>query len=98
MRVLSFASRVGELVAMDSKLTYKRARPSQIAPGLMPPFGPPAHPAFPSGHATQSYLIAHCLAVVTRQGWPAAFEGFNLPESAYREQLFWLAHRLSINR
>lgn len=98
-RVLSFAARVGELVAMHSKLKYKRARPSQVAPGLMPPFGPPAHPSFPSGHATQSYMIAYCLAEATRSGAPVAPTGsFKEPDSAYAKQLLWLANRISKNR
>jgi hypothetical protein len=33
-----------------------RARPSTICPALFPPISVPAHPSWPSGHATQSRL------------------------------------------
>ena len=32
--------------------------PRSCAPGLVPPFGPPGHPAFPSGHSFLGHLIA----------------------------------------
>ena len=33
-------------------------RPSIICPGLTAPFGPPHHPAFPSGHSFLGHFIA----------------------------------------
>ena len=58
----SIAMAVGQLVVTDLKAKYNRARPSQIAPGLVPPFRVPGHPAYPSGHAMQSHLVAHAMA------------------------------------
>jgi PAP2 superfamily len=49
---------VGEFVAMYWKRQYNRARPSQLSPGLMPPIAVPAHASYPSGHATQAYLLS----------------------------------------
>jgi len=49
---------VGEFVAMYWKRQYNRARPSQLSPGLMPPIPVPSHASFPSGHATQAYLLS----------------------------------------
>jgi hypothetical protein len=41
-----------------------RPRPSHLLPALMPPVPLPGHPAFPSGHATQSRLMARCITKV----------------------------------
>ncbi|MEJ5992120.1 phosphatase PAP2 family protein [Ramlibacter sp. PS3R-8] len=43
---------------MRWKSLYKRVRPSVLCPALALPFGPPAHPAFPSGHSTAGHFIA----------------------------------------
>jgi hypothetical protein len=43
-----------------------RARASQICPALMPPVPVPGHPSFPSGHATQSMLMALCAGEATQ--------------------------------
>lgn len=63
-----------------------RARPSQVCPALMPPIAVPGHPSFPSGHATQSMLMALCAgeAMVGRSpptngststgGWPSLLQ------------------------
>jgi membrane-associated phospholipid phosphatase len=49
---------IGNLVYSYYKQLFKRVRPSVLCPGLAPPFGPPAHPAFPSGHSFLGHLIA----------------------------------------
>jgi membrane-associated phospholipid phosphatase len=41
-----------------------RPRPSQLSPVLLPPIEVPGHPAYPSGHATEAYLLAACLGEV----------------------------------
>lgn len=89
LRVLSLASRIGEFVAIHAKDIFNRPRPSQVSPGILPPFGPPSHPSFPSGHATQSRLIQRCLEVVTAAGAAA---------SPYGTHLDWLCQRISYNR
>ncbi|WP_439580593.1 hypothetical protein [Elioraea sp.] len=90
LRLLFMASRIAELVSMRAKLFYDRPRPSELCPGLMPPYGPPAHASFPSAHATQSFLIAYCLDHAMR---PSGGD-----VSPYRDQLFWLARRITLNR
>jgi hypothetical protein len=59
-RLLHAASLVGAYVSLHFKAHYRRARPSQMAPGLMPPIPVPGHPAYPSGHSTQAHLMALC--------------------------------------
>lgn len=75
----------GQLDEAASKLP-PRARPSQVCPALMPPIAVPGHPSFPSGHATQSMLMALCAgeAMVDRSpptneatstgGWPSLLQ------------------------
>ncbi len=58
----SVAEMVGLFVVMYYKARYGRARPSRLSPLLRPPIAVPTHAAYPSGHATQSFLIAHMLA------------------------------------
>jgi hypothetical protein len=48
---------IGNLVYMTYKELFRRVRPSRICPGLVPPFGPPRHPAFPSGHSFLGHFI-----------------------------------------
>jgi hypothetical protein len=58
------ALQIGHFQAMYYKKVFKRPRPSQRLPHLMPPIDPPGHAAFPSGHATQAWLIAEVLKKV----------------------------------
>ena len=49
---------IGNITYMSYKAHYNRVRPSVLCPGLTPPFGPPMHPAFPSGHSFLAHFIA----------------------------------------
>ncbi len=49
---------IGNVIYMAYKAYYKRVRPSILRPGLTVPFGPPAHPAFPSGHSFLAHFIS----------------------------------------
>ena len=91
LRVLSLASRIGEFVAMYAKKHFDRPRASEVSPGIFPPFGPPAHPSFPSSHATQSRMIELCLREVTKGATGAA-------SSPYAYHLDWICQRISYNR
>ena len=53
---------------MYYKDKFKRVRPSQLCPALMPPLAVPGHASFPSGHSTQAHLIAECLKLVLPRG------------------------------
>jgi membrane-associated phospholipid phosphatase len=80
--------RIGEMVAIFYKKIFLRPRPNIICPALQPPLGPPGHPAFPSGHALQGWLLTKWLVEIT--GGPGT--------SIYQTQLEWLAERVAINR
>jgi hypothetical protein len=93
------------------KSEFKRVRPSLLCPGLVPPFGPPMHPAFPSGHSLLGHFIALLLLEI-----PAIADRFGVfkpanpgkgqkptkgdldDESEIASPLFWLAQRLAKNR
>jgi hypothetical protein len=61
------AARIASFAVMHYKATFNRMRPSSVMPGLLPALSVPGHPAYPSGHATQAYLVAMCLEVVMPQ-------------------------------
>jgi hypothetical protein len=62
--LLEIALRVGQFQAIHYKREFSRPRPSQLSPALMPPIDVPGHASFPSGHATEAYLMAKCLEKV----------------------------------
>jgi hypothetical protein len=84
--LLNFAQRVGEIAALYFKKKYARVRPSTLCPGLLVPFGPPRHPAFPSGHSLTGHLTTYLL--------------LEIPEinAGLSTELSWLADRVAKNR
>jgi acid phosphatase (class A) len=97
LTLVQTALRIGELVVMFYKDKYARPRPSHVCPTLAPPFGPPGHPSFPSGHALQGHLVAHCLTMMTRV---QTNDDPNTPiyDYPWEGQIFWLANRIALNR
>ena len=81
---LKCATRVGEFLMCHYKMRFARPRPQQLAPGLMPGQSLSSHPAYPSGHATISHLIAYALA--------------DIVPDALAASLHALADRISRNR
>ncbi|HMO46620.1 MAG TPA: hypothetical protein PKB14_11390 [Rubrivivax sp.] len=58
MQLIRCGLAIGNLVYMHYKQMFRRIRASTLCPGLVPPFGPPRHPAFPSGHSFLGHFIA----------------------------------------
>ena len=48
---------IGNIAYSHYKAMFKRIRPSVVCPGLAPPFGPPGHPSFTSGHSFLGHLM-----------------------------------------
>lgn len=80
--LMNVAYGLGPLV-VPFKDRFKRARPSQLSPTLAPMILVPGHPAYPSGHGFQSWLIA----LMTAEVRPDA-----------RSALFAMAQRIGMNR
>lgn len=70
---------------MAFKHRWKRPRPAQLEPRLRPAVECPGHAAFPSGHSTQSHLVALVMGEVTGS-------------SAIRDALWTAADRIAENR
>jgi len=87
-RLIALGLSVAGVVGMHHKLNLKRPRPAQVLPGLFPFLPTPAHPSYPSNHATQSHTAA--LLLIDAIGATAA--------AAYAEPLKLLADRISVNR
>ena len=49
---------IGNISYFYYKQQFKRVRASTLCPCLTPPFGPPAHPSFPSRHSFLGHFIA----------------------------------------
>jgi len=60
LKLIDMGLALGNVAYMSYKAYFKRVRPSVLRPGLTVPFGPPAHPAFPSGHG----FLAHFLSLL----------------------------------
>jgi membrane-associated phospholipid phosphatase len=100
---------MGNMFYMYYKEVFRRVRPSAIAPGLVPPFGPPRHPAFPSGHSFAGHFCALLLLeiedlAVLYGELNAAGQRRKPPLSkvmstdVFEGPLLWLASRLAKNR
>ena len=58
LKLIDVGLALGNVAYMSYKTHFKRVRPSILRPGPTVPFGPPAHPAFPSGHSFLAHLIS----------------------------------------
>ena len=56
--------RIGQFQSLWFKSKFNRARPTAVSPYLGPIFDPPGHSSYPSGHATEAYLVARLLEQV----------------------------------
>ena len=88
-RLISIAIRVSGIVGMQWKLKFKRARPVQVWPGLLPLIPTPPHPSYPSNHATQAMTAALLLMDALDE---------KDPNSGIGKYLINLAKRIAINR
>ena len=111
MQLIRCGLAIGNLAYMHYKSRFRRPRPSFLAPGLVPPFGPPRHPAFPSGHSFLGHFIALLLleidGVAQRFGVGMDMNGNVGVQTSFADisgndplggVLFWLAERLGVSR
>jgi membrane-associated phospholipid phosphatase len=112
IEVINCGLAIGNLVYMHYKQRFRRVRPSTLCPGLVPPFGPPRHPAFPSGHSFLGHFIALLLLEIPEVAelfgeWDATATPPKRTQttlakvmntSQFTGPLLWLAARLAKNR
>jgi hypothetical protein len=83
---LGFAS----IICMRFKAAMAVARPVDMSTEIQPIIATPSHSAFPSGHATEAFMIAYTLPYIVSK---------NLDEQKhYRDQLLKQAERIAVNR
>jgi membrane-associated phospholipid phosphatase len=80
-------------VQMRFKHVFASARPVELSPQIQPMIPTPGHGSWPSGHATEAFIVATVLEALLNAANPAAGNG-----SACREQMQRLAARIAINR
>ena len=88
-RLLHVGNLVGGFAVMYYKDKFKRVRPSQLCPALLPPIAVPGHASFPSGHSTQAHLAAACVKLALPK---------NNTLKTLSQALDVLAHRIARNR
>ena len=86
LRMLAIVEQSGLIISAHFKNHYRRVRPHIAEARLEPLITTPNHSSYPSGHATQAYLLAHAMTEIMgdRSGHVAAF--------------FDIAQRIAINR
>ena len=114
MELIRTGLAIGNLAYMYYKRENRRVRPSYICPGLAPSFGPPGHPAFPSGHSFLGNFISLLLLEIpqvaarfgigmkadgTVSGSKPTWTQYQTDDPAVvNGPLFWLARRLAKTR
>ena len=83
---------------MQFKFHFQRPRPNQVCPALLPPIDPPQHAAYPSGHATQSKLLACLMSAIVGPRSTTAHTAFGTGGSQSRNPYHDMAERIARNR
>jgi len=101
---------MGNIFYFYYKQLFRRVRASTICPGLVPPFGPPRHPSFPSGHSFLGHFIALLLLEIpdiavlygddlgAGKGEKPPLDKVMSQNYVFNGPLLWLGDRLGRNR
>jgi membrane-associated phospholipid phosphatase len=90
------------LVSAEMRVKHALAspRPVDYSPQVLPMIQTPGHSCFPSGHATEGFMLAQVLAEIMKgegtEGVPA--HGRPDPQADWRELFMRLAARIAVNR
>ena len=60
--LIKFISKSIDPIILNLKKKYNRVRPYRLDTSIIPSIKPPKHPSYPSGHSTQSFIIAYLLS------------------------------------
>jgi hypothetical protein len=89
LELIDIALRLANFVEMRFKHALSCRRPLEYSPQIQPMILTPGHGALPSGHATESFMVAYVLWVLFRSKGRA---------TSWGEQLMRQASRIAINR
>ena len=92
VELMMTAFRLAVFVEMRFKHAFAVPRPIDHSPQIHPVIPTPLHSAFPSGHATEAFIMARVLSAVL------AAAKDNYDEAPWKEQLMLLANRIAVNR
>ncbi len=94
LELLALGYAFASAITQPCKHTLGAPRPENYSPSVQPVINPRRFGAFPSGHATEAFLTARLLQLVSRQH-RFACDG---KESKLEQQLQRLAMRIAVNR
>jgi hypothetical protein len=95
MELIHAALRFAYAVEMRVKLALNCRRPHEYSPQMQPIIACPLHGSLPSGHATEAFLFAHLLAVLSTG--KESLHG-RAGQSVWVNQLMRQANRIAVNR
>ena len=90
MELIYAALRFSYTVVMRIKHALACRRPHEYSPQIQPIIACPLHATLPSGHATEAFMFAHLLAVLSNTKGRS--------ESVWVNQLMRQANRIAVNR
>jgi membrane-associated phospholipid phosphatase len=95
LQLLDIALMLAIHVEMRFKHIFASPRPVEFSPQIQPLIPTPGHGSWPSGHATEAFLVATVLEALLNAATP---KGKPPNGSASQEQLQRLAARIAVNR
>ncbi len=96
LQVMDLAFSLAVHVEMRFKHMFAVVRPVELSPQIQPMIATPGHGAWPSGHATEAFIMAHVLASLLKAARPG--RKHHKGNEATEVQLQRLAARIAVNR
>lgn len=90
LEMVELALGFSSIICMRFKAAMAVARPVDMSTEIQPIIATPSHSAFPSGHATEAFMIAYTLPYIVSRD-PAT-------QDIYKKQLLAQAERIAVNR
>jgi len=98
LELLALGYAFASAITQPCKHTLGAPRPENYSPSVQPVINPRRFGAFPSGHATEAFLTARMLQLVSQQDPPPITPGGVENEPKLEQQLQRLAMRIAVNR
>ncbi len=91
LELMTTATAIASFVVQRCKALLNLPRPSQLSPRIQPLFAPPPYSTYPSGHATESRLLAYLLEQLLLDSSPTT------PPSGDREVWICRSHEMLVS-